>query len=61
MAASRAGAPLVFDVERRPAATSAAFSAFERHNPGARRLVIGGRGIDLEEFLSEPAMHWLTR
>ena len=61
VAASRAGAPLVFDVERRPAATSAAFSAFERRNPGARRLVIGGRGIDLEEFLSEPAMHWLSR
>lgn len=55
------GPPLGFDVELGPRPTSSGFSAFEHLNPGARRLVVGGRGIDLEEFLSEPVSHWLSR
>lgn len=61
VAASRGRAPLVFDVELRPPGVSSAFSAFERRHPGARRLVVGGRGIGLQEFLAEPATHWLSR
>jgi uncharacterized protein len=61
VASRRGAAPLGFDVELRPSATSSGFAAFERLNPGARRLVVGGRGIALEEFLSEPASHWLSR
>jgi hypothetical protein len=61
VAARRGGLPLAFDVELGPRGTSSGFSAFERLNPGARRLVVGGRGIDLEEFLSEPSSHWLSR
>lgn len=54
-------APLAFDVELGPSAGSSGFSTFALRNPGARELVIGRRGVDLEEFLAEPATHWLTR
>jgi hypothetical protein len=61
VAVRRGGLPLAFDVELGPRGTSSGFSAFERLNPGARSLVVGGRGIDLEEFLSERSSHWLSR
>ncbi len=35
-------------------------SAFEREHTGARRLLIGPRGMAVEEFLSEPAGTWLS-
>lgn len=53
--------PLAFDLELGPRSSSSGFSAFARLHPDARRLVVGARGIDLEEFLSEPASHWLSR
>ena len=34
-------------------------AAFEREHPGTRRLLIGPRGMDVEEFLSEPADTWI--
>jgi predicted AAA+ superfamily ATPase len=34
--------------------------AFARAFPVKRRLLVGGQGIDLEEFLSKPASHWLS-
>jgi len=33
--------------------------AFRRHFEVKRRLLVGGQGIALEEFLSTPAEHWL--
>ena len=59
--ARRGGAPLAFDLALGPRSSSSGFAAFARLNPDARRLVVGARGIDLEEFLSEPASHWLSR
>ncbi|HEX5397295.1 MAG TPA: AAA family ATPase [Candidatus Limnocylindria bacterium] len=35
-------------------------TAFDRQHPGARRLLIGPRGIGIEEFLSEPPDGWLS-
>ena len=32
--------------------------AFHRRFPGARTLLVGERGIPLDEFLSRPARHW---
>lgn len=61
VAARPGAAPLAFDVEVGPRLSSSGFSAFALRNPGARQLVIGRRGIDLEEFLAEPATHWLSR
>jgi predicted AAA+ superfamily ATPase len=34
-------------------------AAFERERPGTRSLMIGPRGMSVEEFLSEPAASWL--
>ena len=34
---------------------------FMRRNPQAGSLVVGGDGVPLDEFLSEPAEHWLKQ
>jgi predicted AAA+ superfamily ATPase len=34
--------------------------AFARQFKPRRQLLVGGQGIALEEFLSQPAAHWLT-
>jgi uncharacterized protein len=34
--------------------------AFARQFKPKRQLLVGGQGIPLEEFLSRPAVHWLT-
>jgi uncharacterized protein len=59
--ARRGAPPLAFDLELGPRSSSSGFSAFALLNPEARQLVVGAGGIDLEEFLSEPASHWLSR
>ena len=33
--------------------------AFRQRFPGARTLLVGGRGVPLQEFLSKPARHWV--
>lgn len=40
--------------------TQPGMAAFGKEFPGARKLLVGGDGIDLEEFLSEPVTHWVT-
>ncbi len=35
-------------------------AAFARQFRPKRQLLVGGQGIPLEEFLSQPAAHWLT-
>jgi hypothetical protein len=35
-------------------------AAFARQFKPSRQLLVGGQGIPLEEFLSEPAAHWLS-
>ena len=37
----------------------AGMEAFARHFKPKRKLLVGGQGIPLEEFLSRPAAHWL--
>ncbi len=60
--AGRVGAP-PFAIEvaggRRREAQSG-LAAFEREQPGMRSLLIGPRGMSVEEFLSEPAETWLS-
>ena len=34
--------------------------AFARQYKPKRQLLVGGQGIPLEEFLSQPAAHWLS-
>ncbi len=52
--------PLAIEVSSgRSRDESSGMAAFERAHPGARRLQIGGRGMPIEEFLSEPAAAWL--
>jgi hypothetical protein len=36
-------------------------SAFIRHFPKARTILVGHEGIPVEEFLSQPAAHWLKK
>jgi len=44
--------------QHRPAGMAAFTAAFgATHKP--RKLLVGGDGIDVETFLSKPAMHWL--
>lgn len=33
-------------------------AAFRERFPGARTLLVGARGVPLEDFLSQPAVHW---
>lgn len=33
--------------------------AFAKHFKPKRKLLVGGQGVALEEFLSKPAAHWL--
>ena len=33
---------------------------FARQFKPKRQLLVGGQGIPLEEFLSKPALHWVT-
>ena len=33
-------------------------AAFRARFPGARTLLVGARGVPLEDFLSQPAVHW---
>ena len=33
--------------------------AFEKNFPSVRKLLVGGDGIALEEFLSQPVKHWI--
>ncbi len=33
--------------------------AFERKFPSARKLLVGGDGVPVEEFLSQPVKHWI--
>jgi hypothetical protein len=33
--------------------------AFAKHFKPKRKLLVGGQGIALDEFLSKPAGHWL--
>lgn len=35
-------------------------AAFLAAFPGARSLLVGGDGIDLEQFLGQPALHWIA-
>jgi hypothetical protein len=35
-------------------------AAFGKAFPEARKLLVGGDGIDLEEFLMKPATHWVA-
>jgi hypothetical protein len=54
------GRPLAIEVTSgRGRDSQSGLAAFERVNPGARRLQVGGRGMGLEEFLSEPAASWV--
>lgn len=37
----------------------AGMEAFARHFKPKRKLLVGGQGIELDEFLTKPASHWL--
>jgi predicted AAA+ superfamily ATPase len=55
------GRPLAIEVASgRARDAQPGIAAFEKLHPGTRRLQIGGRGMGLEEFLSEPAATWMT-
>jgi predicted AAA+ superfamily ATPase len=55
------GRPLAIEVASgRGRDAQPGMAAFERAHPGARRLQIGGRGMGLEEFLSESAASWVA-
>ncbi|MEW6689182.1 MAG: ATP-binding protein [Pseudomonadota bacterium] len=41
--------------------TLAGMDAFAGSFKGARRLLVGGDGVALEEFLAKPAAHWIGR
>jgi predicted AAA+ superfamily ATPase len=54
------GRPLAIEVTSgRGRDVQPGMAAFERAHPGGRRLQVGGRGMGLEEFLSEPAATWV--
>lgn len=36
-------------------------AAFAKAFPSARKLLVGGNGIPVEEFLSKPVEHWIQR
>ncbi len=56
---SAGGRPLAIEVASgRRREVQPGIAAFERAHPELRRLQIGGRGMGLEEFLSEPAESW---
>jgi len=40
--------------------TLAGMDAFAGSFKGVRRLLVGGDGIALEEFLAKPVRHWLA-
>lgn len=40
--------------------TPPGMAAFGKAFPQVRKLLVGGDGIDLEEFLMKPATHWVT-
>ncbi len=55
------GAPLAIEVASgRGRDSQPGSAAFTRLHPNVRRLQIGGRGMELEEFLSEPASSWIA-
>ena len=41
------------------AGTRRGFNAFQEQHPEAELLLVGGRGVPLEEFLSTPPDHWV--
>ncbi|HET8571464.1 MAG TPA: DUF4143 domain-containing protein, partial [Candidatus Limnocylindria bacterium] len=58
---SATGRPLAIEVvSGRTREAQSGLAAFEREQPGMRSLLIGPRGMSVEEFLSEPAETWLS-
>ena len=56
---SAGGEPLAIEVSSgRNRDVQPGIASFERVHPGLRKLQIGGRGMQLEEFLSEPPEAW---